>query len=145
MVTRPHPKPKPAATPAAAATPAVQVARSAPVHRHAQHRVRASKPRVVTSRQVPKQAKSVSASTSSPIAEHGHGKAKALGHLRKIASQPTSANEALQGARLNGAGHTKAHGLPSDVPHGPPAVPPGQEKKVDAVEHGASGNRGGGK
>jgi hypothetical protein len=138
-----HPEVKPpTATPAAAGTAAVQVTRPAPVHRHVQHRVRASRPRVATSRQATKQA---AAAPVPPIAEHGQGKAKAWGHVRKTASHPKSATDAVQGSPVTGAAHAAAHGRPADVPHGPPAVPPGQEKKADSGEQGASGGRGGGK
>jgi hypothetical protein len=142
VVSRPNPKPKPAATAAAAATATMQVAHPAPIHRRAQHRVRASRPRIVASRPVTKQAALAPIST---IVEHGNGKAKAWGHMRKTASEPTAPSEAMHAARVNGAAHAKAHGRPADVPHGPPAVPPGLAKKGDASEHGASADRGGGK
>jgi len=140
-VTRPHPQPKPAATPALAGTSTAQAARPTPVHRHAQHHSRASRPRVAASSQVTKKAASA---PSSPIAEHSRGKAKALGHVRKTALQSTPVNAVLHPAGKN-ASHLKTHGRAADAPQGPPAVPPGQAKNVDAVEHGASGERGGGK
>jgi hypothetical protein len=142
VVSRPNPKPNPAATPAAAATATVQVAHPAPVHRHAQHRIRASRPRIVASRPVTKQAAPTPIST---IVEHGNGKAKARGHMRRTDPQAVSPSEALHAAKVNGAAHAKAQGRPADVPHGPPAVPPGLAKKDDASEHGASADRGGGK
>jgi len=142
VANRPQPEAKPTAAPAPAATAAVRVAGPTPVHRHAQHLIRASRPRVAASRQVMNQA---AAAPISPVAEHSQGKAKAQGHVRKTASQPKSASDAVQGARVNGAGHAKAHGRPVDVPHGPPAIPPGQEKKGDAGEQSPPGGRGGGK
>ena len=43
------------------------------------------------------------------------------------------------------SGHGKALGRPADVPHGPPAVPPGQAKKAPAPdEHAAARGHGGG-
>jgi hypothetical protein len=141
VASRPQPKPKPVGTHAAAPTTTAQIAHSAPVHRHAEQRVQASRPRVVASRPVTKQA---APAPSSPAAEHGHGRAKALGHVRKAASQSTPVNATLHVAGKN-TGHVKAHGRPAEAPQGPPAAPPGQAKKVDAVVHGASADRGGGK
>ena len=145
VVTRANAKPKPVVSSAASATATAQVARPVPVHRHARHRARASRPRLVTSKPVTTPA-TPAPTPIAPITERANGKAKALGHVPKIAAQSTSTSTSgtLQRAQANN-GHVKAHGRPADVPHGPPAVPPGQAKKGDAVEHGASGDPGGGK
>lgn len=71
--------------------------------------------------------------------------AKALGHSKKAAPKATHpAIQAGPGVRDSNA-HGKALGHSADVPHGPPAVPPGQAKKaVPAVDgHAAAHGRGG--
>jgi hypothetical protein len=81
--------------------------------------------------------------TPAPSTSHGRGKAGALGHLKKAA--PQAAHPAIQAGQSARGGHGKALGHSADVPHGPPAVPPGQAKKAvpGADGHAAAHSRGG--
>jgi hypothetical protein len=79
------------------------------------------------------------------VTERGRGKAKAWGHVRKAATASTAAARAAVQS-IAAPGLAKAHGRSADVPHGPPAVPPGQAKHdQDVAEPGSSGKGGGGK
>jgi hypothetical protein len=101
---------------------------SAPAHRVA-HRRQVSRTPAGTSAPVTTQTAPGPQPVSTSV-EHGNGKAKALGHAKKAAPPQTG----------------KGHGRPADVPHGPPALPPGHEKNGDAPgEHGNPHGGGGGK
>jgi hypothetical protein len=80
----------------------------------------------------------------------GHGKGKAVGHLRKFAAQSAP----LEAVHRVSAKHKpfkkdkplKAKGPPASVSHGPPTVPPGQAKHSQNVAvPGGSNGRGGGR
>jgi hypothetical protein len=109
--------------------------RSAPAHRRA-HRGVVSRPSAVTPAPVTPPAAPAPTPTALPAQSHVQGKAKALGHLRKLGLLPTPASAAAQS--------TEAHGPPADVPHGPPVVPPGQATNgQDTGDNNASNGRGG--
>jgi hypothetical protein len=104
------------------------------------HRRRADHQRVLPHRAVtrkPVTTNLVPSAPSSPVTEHGHGKAKAWGHLKKLAQKSTPALAAPAPAPLHG-GHGKARGHSAAAPHGPPAVPPGQAKKASGTDRGAA-------
>lgn len=138
VVSRPA---RPATTPVGTRSQATSVAKrtsSAP-HRHTAHR-HVPQTRPVTRTHVTTH----SAPPAAPVspANHGRGKAKALGHVKNAAPKPTV--QPSQNVRSAG-GHGKALGRPADVPPGPPAVPPGQAKKAVAGSDGraAAHGRGG--
>jgi len=83
--------------------------------------------------------------SASPATKLSRGKAQAPGRLKKLAPEATPAT--LAGATAQARvenGHGKAIGRPADVPHGPPAAPPGQAKKAPAAnKHTPPGDGGG--
>jgi hypothetical protein len=133
--------------------------RSVPAHRAASH-FRGSPKHAVTHPPARVSAAPAPKLIGKPAA-HGHGKAKALGHLKKAkalgfwhkgngvgrrrkggAPVVVSASKPGHPARANGS-QGQVHGRPADVPQWPPAVPSGQAKGDQSAGHGAS--RGGGK
>jgi hypothetical protein len=145
-----HPKPKPKAVLSPAVDAPVAPQRTRPHHSASRtrsapaHRPVPRAPAPWTPATTPKL---LVTTPAAPVLErgHGHGKARALGHARKREPVPVAEDKAAQNAHAHG-GNGKARGRPADVPHGPPAVPPGHEKGGGqrAGDHGAPG-RGGGK
>ena len=157
-VTRAKPKPAlPAANSAAEGRNVTHFSRSAPrahsapAHRTAGHHRRISR----RSAAAPQPLRSPVTPTPRPAsssASKAHGKARAVGHLRKTAPVPTPSNAATP-STVTTHGPVKARGRSADVPHGPPVVPPGDPVVPPghpgvapaANEHAAPGSRGGGR
>lgn len=149
-VARTHHHPRHAVVSAASPRPTTRVQprsvaapeRAIPAHhRRAVHR-RALRPHAAT--REPATTSTASTTPPSLAGEHGHGKAKARGHLKKLTPK---AAPAMTGAapRVRVDGHGKARGHSADAPPGPPAVPPGQANKASSVDkHGPARGHGGG-
>ena len=140
-------------------SPAPSQTRSVPEHR-AVARLRGSPKHVVSHTPAKVRAAPTPKLTAKP-ATHGHGKTKALGHLKKakaagfwhrgkaVGRQHKAATVAVSASK---PGHParatrsqgQAHGRPTNVPPGPPAVPPGQAKG-DPSANGRGASRRGGK
>lgn len=99
--------------------------RRADHHRVPRHHAATRKP--VTSAPAP-------LAPSSPVAEHGHGKAKAWGHLKRLVPRATPAVTGPASSDALHVGHGKARGHSADAPHGPPSVAPGQAKKFSGTD-----------
>ena len=147
-----HPKPVAVFHPKqTAVAPATTRSHSAPVRKSnvpAHHRRTAHRrvPRLRAVARTPVVIHATPHAPISPVVEHGHGKANAWGHAKKLTPKaPPAVIGAAPDARAD-HGHGHAYGRPADVPHGPPAVPPGLAKGEPGTNKPAAPpGRGGGK